>query len=146
PAMATSNVERSALCIRNESGEAGQRSPCGGPTHCVRFVRSCPRFKQGVAQESRFRCRRGPKSPHGNKVLGNVTRFGTLLEKPARSTSPNHVRKGQALMKFISAIIKPFKLDEVREALTGLGVQGLTVTEVKGFGRQKGHREIYRGA
>ena len=49
-------------------------------------------------------------------------------------------------MKFITAIIKPFKLDEVREALTGLGVQGLTVTEVKGFGRQKGHTEIYRGA
>jgi nitrogen regulatory protein P-II 2 len=49
-------------------------------------------------------------------------------------------------MKFITAIIKPFKLDEVREALTGLGVQGITVTEVKGFGRQKGHREIYRGA
>jgi nitrogen regulatory protein P-II 2 len=50
------------------------------------------------------------------------------------------------IMKFITAIIKPFKLDEVREALTALGVQGLTVTEVKGFGRQKGHREIYRGA
>ncbi len=49
-------------------------------------------------------------------------------------------------MKFITAIIKPFKLDEVREELTKLGVQGLTVTEVKGFGRQKGHREIYRGA
>lgn len=49
-------------------------------------------------------------------------------------------------MKFITAIIKPFKLDEVREALTSLGVEGLTVTEVKGFGRQKGHREIYRGA
>ncbi len=49
-------------------------------------------------------------------------------------------------MKFVMAIIKPFKLDEVREALTELGVQGLTVTEVKGFGRQKGHTEIYRGA
>jgi nitrogen regulatory protein P-II 2 len=49
-------------------------------------------------------------------------------------------------VKFITAIIKPFKLDEVREALTSLGVEGLTVTEVKGFGRQKGHREIYRGA
>jgi len=49
-------------------------------------------------------------------------------------------------MKLITAIIKPFKLDEVREALTALGVQGLTVTEVKGFGRQKGHTEIYRGA
>ena len=49
-------------------------------------------------------------------------------------------------MKFIIAVIKPFKLDEVREALTTLGVQGLTVTEVKGFGRQKGQTEIYRGA
>ncbi len=49
-------------------------------------------------------------------------------------------------MKLIMAIIKPFKLDEVREALTGLGIQGLTVSEVKGFGRQKGQTEIYRGA
>lgn len=49
-------------------------------------------------------------------------------------------------MKLIVAIIKPFKLDEVREALTALGVQGMTVTEVKGFGRQKGHTEVYRGA
>lgn len=49
-------------------------------------------------------------------------------------------------MKLITAIIKPFKLDEVREALSDLGVQGITVTEVKGFGRQKGHTELYRGA
>jgi nitrogen regulatory protein P-II 2 len=49
-------------------------------------------------------------------------------------------------MKYIVAIIKPFKLDEVREALSSAGVQGLTVTEVSGFGRQKGHTEIYRGA
>ena len=49
-------------------------------------------------------------------------------------------------MKFITAIIKPFKLDEVREALSAVGVQGITVTEVKGFGRQKGHTELYRGA
>ena len=48
-------------------------------------------------------------------------------------------------MKIVMAIIKPFKLDEVREALTGVGIQGLTVTEVKGYGRQKGHTEIYRG-
>lgn len=48
-------------------------------------------------------------------------------------------------MKFVMAIIKPFKLDEVRDALTAIGVQGLTVTEVKGYGRQKGHTEIYRG-
>lgn len=49
-------------------------------------------------------------------------------------------------MKMVMAVIKPFKLDEVREALTALGVEGLTVTEVKGYGRQKGHTEIYRGA
>ena len=49
-------------------------------------------------------------------------------------------------MKKIEAIIKPFKLDEVKEALHGIGVQGMTVTEVKGFGRQKGHTELYRGA
>jgi nitrogen regulatory protein P-II 2 len=49
-------------------------------------------------------------------------------------------------MKLVSAIIKPFKLDEVREALAAVGVQGITVTEVKGFGRQKGHTELYRGA
>jgi nitrogen regulatory protein P-II 2 len=49
-------------------------------------------------------------------------------------------------MKFVTAIIKPFKLDEVREALSGMGVSGITVTEVKGFGRQKGHTELYRGA
>jgi len=49
-------------------------------------------------------------------------------------------------MKLVTAIIKPFKLDEVREALAAVGVQGITVTEVKGFGRQKGHTELYRGA
>ena len=49
-------------------------------------------------------------------------------------------------MKLVTAVIKPFKLDEVREALSGIGVQGITVTEVKGFGRQKGHTELYRGA
>jgi nitrogen regulatory protein P-II 2 len=49
-------------------------------------------------------------------------------------------------MKMVTAIVKPFKLDEVREALSAIGVQGITVTEVKGFGRQKGHTELYRGA
>ncbi len=49
-------------------------------------------------------------------------------------------------MKLVTAIIKPFKLDDVREALSDIGVQGVTVTEVKGFGRQKGHTELYRGA
>ena len=49
-------------------------------------------------------------------------------------------------MKLVTAIIKPFKLDDVREALSQIGIQGITVTEVKGFGRQKGHTELYRGA
>jgi nitrogen regulatory protein P-II 2 len=51
-----------------------------------------------------------------------------------------------SVMKLVTAIIKPFKLDSVREALSNLGVQGMTVTDVKGFGRQKGHAELYRGA
>lgn len=55
-------------------------------------------------------------------------------------------KRNCAIMKLIIAVIKPFKLDEVREALTQMGVSGLTVTEVKGYGRQKGHTEIYRGA
>jgi nitrogen regulatory protein PII len=59
---------------------------------------------------------------------------------------PWHQGKAGKAMKLVSAIIKPFKLDAVRGALTVLGVQGMTVTEIKGFGRQKGHKEIYRGA
>jgi nitrogen regulatory protein P-II 2 len=74
---------------------------------------------------------------------------GTVLEKMPREGRVGHAagttRRGTR-MKLIMAIIKPFKLDEVREALTGLGLQGLTVSEVKGFGRQKGQTEIYRGA
>jgi nitrogen regulatory protein P-II 1 len=59
---------------------------------------------------------------------------------------PGHSRKEVGRMKKIEAIIKPFKLDEVKEALQEIGVQGLSVIEVKGFGRQKGHTELYRGA
>ena len=55
-------------------------------------------------------------------------------------------RQEDNIMKFVTAIIKPYKLDSVRDALTEIGVNGITVTEVKGFGRQKGHTEIYRGA
>jgi len=59
---------------------------------------------------------------------------------------PHVAFKGVARMKMVVAIIKPFKLDDVRSALAEVGVQGITVTEVKGFGRQKGHTELYRGA
>jgi nitrogen regulatory protein P-II 2 len=64
----------------------------------------------------------------------------------AGAATPNPLSEKERSMKFVSAIIKPFKLNEVRESLTALGVQGVTVTEVKGFGRQKGHTEMYRGA
>jgi len=59
---------------------------------------------------------------------------------------PTDKEGGKAAMKKVEAIIKPFKLDDVKEGLSSLGVRGLTVTEVKGFGRQRGHREVYRGA
>jgi nitrogen regulatory protein P-II 1 len=64
----------------------------------------------------------------------------------AKGSDQNSGEDGEAAMKKIEAIIKPFKLDEVKEALQEAGIQGLTVTEVKGFGRQKGHTELYRGA
>jgi nitrogen regulatory protein P-II 2 len=69
-----------------------------------------------------------------------------FLWHEACSRRPSRFTTRSNAMKFVSAIIKPFKLDEVREALSAVGVQGVTVTEVKGFGRQKGHTELYRGA
>jgi nitrogen regulatory protein P-II 2 len=82
---------------------------------------------------------------HGHTARRRFQRFG-----PACGRLVEVVRedgKGESgSMKIVMAIIKPFKLDEVRDALTKIGVQGLTVTEVKGYGRQKGHTEIYRGA
>jgi nitrogen regulatory protein P-II 2 len=68
------------------------------------------------------------------------TGAGAMLDFPG----PGYLRR--TTMKMVCAIIKPFKLDDVREALADLGVQGITVTEVKGFGRQKGHTELYRSA
>ena len=72
-------------------------------------------------------------------LRSNRIHDSTVLPTPPSITKRLH-------MKFVTAIIKPFKLDEVREALSAIGVQGITVTEVKGFGRQKGHTELYRGA
>jgi nitrogen regulatory protein P-II 2 len=65
---------------------------------------------------------------------------------PVQGHTPFRGEEGKDPMKFVMAVIKPFKLDDVRNALTSAGVHGLTVTEAKGFGRQKGHTEIYRGA
>jgi nitrogen regulatory protein P-II 2 len=72
-------------------------------------------------------------------------RFGWALSAAPASLLSSRKNEGLT-MKLVVAIIKPFKLDEVRQALTEIGVHGMTVTEVKGYGRQKGHTEIYRGA
>lgn len=74
-------------------------------------------------------------------VYNDISKVGTLF---ALITPDDFKRRNS--MKLITAIIKPFKLDDVRKALVDLGIEGMTVTEVKGFGRQKGHTEVYRGA
>src|ERR1700759_4744694 len=76
----------------------------------------------------------------GSTEVGARSRRGI-----AQSGSSERALAGKEPMKIVMAIIKPFKLDEVRDALTAMGVHGMTVTEVKGYGRQKGHTEIYRG-
>jgi len=65
---------------------------------------------------------------------------------PDKVPAASMEKRGEVHMKMITAIIKPFKLDDVREAVAEIGIQGITVTEVKGFGRQRGHTELYRGA
>jgi nitrogen regulatory protein P-II 2 len=88
------------------------------------------------------------QKPFSANVLASRPGIGPLLDnslKPGARTGAGNNTEGRQ-MKLITAIIKPFKLDEVRESLSALGVQGMTVTEVKGYGRQKGHTEIYRGA
>src|SRR5580698_8552308 len=80
------------------------------------------------------------------RLLKRISRPAPLGGGQGDTNDATLNKAGQAIMKLIMAIIKPFKLDDVRDALTPLGVQGLTVSEVKGFGRQKGQTEIYRGA
>ncbi|OTP75787.1 Nitrogen regulatory protein P-II [Caballeronia sordidicola] len=88
--------------------------------------------QSGVAHETPLAMARGNKGQAWDQ------------SKRQHANSVRHTREGY--MKLITAIIKPFKLDEAREALSAIGVSGITVTEVKGFGRQKGHTELYRGA
>ena len=80
------------------------------------------------------------------KALPGGTRLRSDFTARKRYGSGTAAAPWGELMKIVMAIIKPFKLEEVRDALTAIGVHGLTVTEVKGYGRQKGHTEIYRGA
>jgi nitrogen regulatory protein P-II 1 len=86
--------------------------------------------------------------PSGITTLFRPLRLGTDPANRRRAVDrrPAVGQPGDVLMKKIEAIIKPFKLDEVKEALQEVGLQGITVTEAKGFGRQKGHTELYRGA
>jgi nitrogen regulatory protein P-II 2 len=79
------------------------------------------------------------------RVQSRFAEARRVLSEALATFSPVPINRGKH-MKIIMAVIKPFKLDEVRDALTAAGIHGLTVTEVKGYGRQKGHTEIYRGA
>src|SRR5690606_10972179 len=81
-----------------------------------------------------------PTPPGGNE--DPISRTALFAEAPVGAAQSKQEPRG---MKLISAIIKPFKLDDVRAALSEIGVSGMTVTEVKGFGRQRGHTELYRG-
>ena len=69
-----------------------------------------------------------------------------MRARAAISAATGGKQEEEPMMKKVEAIIKPFKLDDVKEALNGIGIQGMTVSEVKGYGRQKGHKEVYRGA
>ena len=95
-----------------------------------------------------------PLKPRESGIFQPPPRVGTALEKDVVSFGKTGIKmpfgspvaRESDAMKFVMAIVKPFKIDDIREALLGIGVEGLTITEVKGFGRQKGHTEIYRGA
>src|SRR5690554_3479562 len=83
----------------------------------------------------------------GSRAIESLQKHGTELRLVSGFVLLGQVHlNGRSFMKLVTAIIKPFKLDDVRESLSEIGVQGITVTEVKGFGRQKGHTELYRGA
>jgi len=104
-----------------------------GKITCL-FLSHCFRVFRGKSFQDNTLCTRPGTGP----LLDNSL-------KPGLPSGAGNNMEGRQ-MKLITAIIKPFKLDEVRESLSALGVQGMTVTEVKGYGRQKGHTEIYRGA
>jgi nitrogen regulatory protein P-II 2 len=107
--------------------------PIGGKTSKIVVFESLSRLGTELDWRGRVSVRR---EGAGREAIHAVT---------VRSCKAGGGRKREPAMKIVMAIIKPFKLDEVRDALTAIGVQGLTVTEVKGYGRQKGHTEIYRG-
>ena len=117
---------------KDNSGTTSSAAPGTSPARAGLSARS------GSAPARRTSSRR----PKTRRAAPARAAFSQRSARHSRSAQ----RTGIRFMKLITAIIKPFKLDEVREALSGVGVQGITVTEVKGFGRQKGHTELYRGA
>ncbi len=110
------------------------------------LVRFGARPRKKIAPDRRVVGFYHPRSDYPSPACGNRLLSAALL-CPIRARAPLHsVRRSGVAMKKIEAIIKPFKLDDVKEALQDVGVQGMTVLEAKGYGRQKGHSELYRGA
>jgi nitrogen regulatory protein P-II 2 len=145
PATATSTVITSGSRMAETVGRARRQVQTPKAAACraiVQGAKTAQRLGNAAPGSHRFGRRENLEFSRILNALAEERQIGTVLELVPRSTPHEEAPP----MKFITAIIKPFKLDEVREALTALGVQGITVTEVKGFGRQKGHREIYRGA
>jgi nitrogen regulatory protein P-II 2 len=103
--------------------------------HSVQRLREFPHAERQLADRVQFFAR-------GTSGACSRTRSGYT----GRKINTQRLGEGRQAMKLITAIIKPFKLDDVRQAVSEAGVQGVTVTEVRGFGRQRGHTEIYRGA
>ena len=138
-------------------------APAGSPTPCASSIPAGARAPASCSTRSRWsrssrRCA-GPPPPTGSPRSGRLVRnamaedfswdasareYVALYRKALKATRQPLARR--PAMKKIEAVIKPFKLDDVKEALTELGVVGMTVTEVRGFGRQKGHTELYRGS
>jgi nitrogen regulatory protein P-II 2 len=123
---------------------AVRTSPRGGPERAVRIVPHLA--SRGAANKLAQMLLILPRAPIGGWTWVErqiaVHRAGARRPRKRREVAHH----SEDYMKLITAIIKPFKLDEAREALSAIGVSGITVTEVKGFGRQKGHTELYRGA
>ena len=131
--------EEAALSVRVAAKSSRTSRLRLGPRLAVSSYESFPRRSSDMSVESQ-----SPEAYVARHRSGPRRRY-PITNRFARLTRIGKTRR-KATMKQITAIIKPFKLDEVREALADVGVTGLTVTEVKGFGRQKGHTELYRGA
>src|SRR5262245_22745847 len=159
-------TRRTTRCWASSSSGTTSREIRLGHPEGARWVPPRPLFVSGPGPPDgpcRFRRHSCPTIEHGAGAPGPGTRLGARRGRhaacyargavpcrhgpwygPAAGPIPN--REAREDMRKIEAIIKPFKLDEVKEALHAIGIQGMTVTEVKGFGRQKGHTELYRGA